>query len=127
MPQGDEVYGLMWRGDVPQRGLGIGLYVAQRIASAHGASITHRCVPVSDFNVPLIEAYIGREFDGKDMALVPVLRAELARLSEEDQYHDIVARGRSGDLKYTPTDVTLAREIRRPIYRVRVEVVFPRK
>jgi hypothetical protein len=102
LPPGDEVYEFMWRGDVDQKGLGIGLHVARRIADAHGAKMKHDCNLVSEFNVPLIESYISQTFDGKNEGLVPVLRAELKRLEAEAQYNNIVARDRFGDVKYRP-------------------------
>ena len=63
-------------------GSGIGLFVAARIANILGISVNHRCLPISKYNVGLIDAYLNTPFRSiqKDSGLVAELQAEKVRL-----------------------------------------------
>ena len=126
---GEELYDLYRRGqNAAEAGLGIGLYVAQRIALAHGGSIDHdrNKTPVSAFNVPLIKPYL--DLTDADQSLVPELQKEITRLELAGVYSEIVAVTDDGKQKYSrPTYLELRNSILDPTYEVIFRAVIPTK
>ena len=125
MHLGREVYDLHWRGEKEVPGLGIGLYIAKKIAEAHRAVIMHSSELVSPVNVPLLASYVSSEFEGKNPEIAADAAKELARLRQSGEYNSIVALLSKGRLKYTPTGEALRDEIQQPTYRVTVRVALP--
>ncbi len=110
-------------------GIGIGMYNAKRIADAHDAQFTYQCERISDFNVPLMEPYVKRQFDGKDELLTGKLRQELARLEKSGQYEGIVNPSKfvPGLSLYQTEEYELARLIMKPTWKVTFRVILPAK
>jgi signal transduction histidine kinase len=129
MPDTDRVYDLYWRGDDSEPGFGIGLHLARQIARAHGGSISHESVKVSDYNVPLIEPFLkpSFRFAGQPSGLRERLCQEWDSLQGNKLDNEVVAKNDKGGPKYSPTLGALGGEIRQPTYRVTVSVRIPRE
>lgn len=123
----EKCYELYYRGkNIPHEadGLGIGLYVARKIIQVHGGTITHSCELISEFNVPLIEAYL--RWDGADKDLFPYLQEEIIRLKQQGKYQATVALDTSGSLRFAnPYPDELKNSIRRATWKVTFEAIIP--
>ena len=108
-------------------GLGIGLYNAKRIADAHGGSLELEQLPddgkISDYNVPLIESYIKRNFSGKANSKVELLKKELESLNKSGKYDNILA----DNTTYVPTKSELLKFIDNATWEVKFRVTIPAK
>ena len=125
MPKDKRRYELFERGnDLPADGLGVGLWLARKIAIAHRGSIEHRSEFVSSFNVPLIEPYLRESGNLKHPALAKQVEAELVRLVESGEYEQILASKATGNA-YNPFSKTILNDITRPTYRVTASVLLP--
>ena len=129
MPDTGHVFDLYWRGTDSEQGLGIGLYLARQIAFAHGGSICHESVRVSDYNVPLIGPYLNTRshISNEPPGLRDALRDELSRLEESRAYNEILARTEQGHPKYAPSYYAVINEIKQSTHRVTVTVQIPRE
>ncbi len=129
--EGINVYKLYHRGKnvSEEEGMGVGLFIAKRIAEAHGGEICHYSTRISDYNVPLIEHYIKTKRTNlfvPDEKLKEQLRTELARLKAEGLYEKIIARSEQWDfLLYHPVKRQLSDAIMEATYEVVFEVVIP--
>ena|GEM_PF-1903782 len=119
--RGDNVEGI--------EGIGIGMYNAKRIADAHKAEfrLAECREPISQFNVPLIEAYIEKDFRGKDDVLRKKLVTELARLKQTGDYQKIVARSQWKWRFYAPEEYELNSLIEKPTWEVTFSIALPAK
>jgi hypothetical protein len=126
---GSWAYELHKRGDDvrDEEGLGVGLYVAQQIARAHGGVVEHRCRQISAYNVPLIVPYLDREFTGRDILLPDILECEIERLESElgIDLRQVVALSEDNVMRYDPDDVTLRSLIDTPTYEVTFQAYIP--
>lgn len=126
MPPGDHYYDLYVRGeDAPAEGLGIGLWLAKKIALAHGGEIWHSSDLISPFNVPLMRPYLRLPFSETDPALARQIRQERERLKEIDAYSSILAMYDAERRRYEPTRRTVLKGISHPTYRVTLHVKIP--
>lgn len=109
---GDRAFDLHVRGHnvVEEKGLGIGLTIAQNIAKAHGGIIEQNCRKISDYNVPLIPAYL--ELTQKNEELAKELKEEIDNIAHYTQLQlkDILALGQNEEYKYKPEDTELTEE-----------------
>lgn len=124
-----EPWGFGKRGENVQgvEGIGMGLYNAKRVADAHKASIEYNSQKVSDFDVPLIEAYLKQSFEGKDQKLIGRLKEELEQLKQSGEYEKIVARNKFGLKMYHPVVDEMIDLIVKPTYKVTFRITIPAK
>jgi len=82
-------------------GEGVGLFLAKRIAQAHGGDISHNEDPISRFNVPLLAAYVEDALNEP----VPLNEAKeaLDKLRNERILNSIVALQGKGRQMYPPS------------------------
>lgn len=126
MPADDRLYDLFQRGaNAPEDGLGIGLWLAKKIALAHGGSIWHTSTLVSRFNLPLMEPYLRQPISITNSAIRDQVQKELSRLRASEEY-DAALTPSSSDSRYNPPVHTILNAISHPTYRVRIHVTIPR-
>jgi signal transduction histidine kinase len=123
----EELYGLYRRGsNVSQthEGLGIGLYVAKKIALAHGGILRHTSEKISEFNVPLMEAYLALD-QGQEELKSKILK-EIDRLKKTGDYNYIIAKYENGKPMYVnPSREELINSIQKPIFKVTLFATIP--
>ena len=107
-----------------QEGLGIGLYLANKIARLHGGELTHTSEEIAPYNVALMETYVNKRiFDAEKRADI---LSELDRLKRENLYYSIVALNESWELRYgNPYFYTLRNEIDKKTFKVTFKVTIP--
>jgi signal transduction histidine kinase len=121
-----DVYKLFVRGKnvSGKEGLGIGLYVAKRIANIHNGKIEYLSDKISDFNVPLLKAYVFEELPSKWKKERKIIK-EYEKLTETKLFDQVVARKPNGEFQYNPTLYELIDSIRQPTYKVTFQVTLP--
>jgi len=126
MPMEEYVYELFQRGtDAPDDGLGVGLWLAKKIALAHGGSIRHTSTLVSRFNLPLMEPYLRQFTSYTDPVIRDQVQEELDRLRSSGECDAVLTSG-SSDNRYNPFVYEVLNNISQPTYRVRIHVTIPR-
>ena len=104
---GDLPYALYYRGASEQHhaveGDGIGLYVVKRIADILGLSISHECVFLSNYNIPLLSWYLE---ESEDSTYHAVIDEELARLSDQKDSCDMLEIINNSSTRITRADLT---------------------
>lgn len=127
MPQDqNRAYELYFREPDPRLnidGSGIGLYVVKKICDLLGFKVSHSCVWISNYNVPLIDEYLCRVFRiyPKDEQLAAALSAEEKRIGPI-KMREIVCGGRP----FHPLkDKQLIDMIHFPTYEVTISVKIP--
>ncbi len=127
----EHVRELFTRGDNVEgtEGMGIGLYIADLMARAHGGEISWQCDLISPYNVTLISHYLRSDVEGKDPFILEALGdADTGYLVLEDvSVEDAVAYSEAGVQRYLPTDEALLMEIDDATYRVTMSVRIPRR
>ena len=130
MPLGERPYELYFR-DNDQKlnieGSGIGLYVVKKICEILGYKVKHDCKKISDYNVPLIDKYLNREFRlyPKDKKLTEALRAAKKQIAQEfgpEKMREIVRARNSGP---GLNERQLIDQIAVPTHEVMIEVHIP--
>jgi len=115
--------------DETTKGLGLGLYVVKMIVKdVHCGNVEVLCTPVSEYNVPLIEPYIERNFDGKEKTLVPELIKEISQLKSKGIYDKVIALEPEDQKKPKydhPSDEALRDEITKKTFEVTFRVKMP--
>jgi len=106
-------------------GTGIGLFHSERIAKAHEGSIKPYCEDISQFNIPLIEEYLKRDFDGKNNSVQQRLKKELVGLKTKGILQDAIAYYGRRKRKYKPTDDELVDLINEPTFKIEFKVEIP--
>jgi hypothetical protein len=130
MEEGRKPYQLFYQGsNAPTgEGLGIGLYIAEKIAIAHGGEINHKCEEVSRYNIFLIKAYLEIDFPKKNNNLIHKLRKEYKRLRKSVKLYEIVAPGKYIEQIYSKLlQNELINSINKPTYKVTFTVTIPAK
>ncbi len=126
MPEDERLYELFQRGDnAPDEGLGIGLWLAKKIALAHGGKIQHVSEHVSKFNLPLMEPYLRLPKKFIDLAIGDKVQEELDRLKLSGEF-EMAITPRSSQNRYNPFLRTVLNSIQLPTYRVEIRVAIPR-
>lgn len=131
MPPGRRVYELYHRENSSIEGLGVGLFLCQRIADAHGGRIDHACQLISRFNVPRMNRFL-KDFEEGNCAwgseeLYREVSAERHRIA--DRMEAILATDFwTGETIYKPDRQSFTREdLEKPTYKVTVWVDLPRR
>jgi len=124
---GEEIYDMYSRGKNvgAEQGLGLGLYIAKRIAIAHKGSIRYHCSEISPFKLPLIRPYMKYRFDGKDEKIVELLRLESKTMMYSRIYTDAIAMRGENQLYSDTSRYELADSIMEPTYEVTFIVEIP--
>ena len=127
MEGGEDSFRLYWQGDAAKgtSGLGIGLYIAHRVAMAHGGSIDYQCTKISDFNVPLMEAFVCCQRQSDDITLADRVSEQLAKLKSSGDYSNVVATTVDGKPKYAPHLDTIVNFIQEETWEVTFTVTIP--
>lgn len=108
-----------------QNGLGIGLFIAEKLVAAHGGSIDVTSTFVSSFNVPLIEPYLGLPPQVADRDLTKRIERELPPRKREELISKVVARDHAGLPLYRPNQSDILAAIEKRTYAVTVHVRLP--
>jgi len=126
MPNDDRLFRLFERGERRGEGIGVGLFLAKRIAEAHGGSIEACSSKVSDYNVPLIAPYLESPLAAVEPQNAHQLRAAQSELKQSGDYEAIIACDHRGGPRYAnPTPNALRAEIMRATWKVIFAVTFP--
>jgi signal transduction histidine kinase len=101
--ENEKPYALYYRKNDPRmtvEGSGIGLYLIKKICSFLGFKVTHTSKELSEFNIPLIDQYINRNFliYTKDAILEQKLKDARKQIGEIE-LERIVCRSRTGVLR----------------------------
>ena len=123
----DKIYDFEYRSPnvTEEEGVGIGLYKARQIARAHGGNIIHEREHLSNFNIPLMQAYLDTDFEEKDHEIAEYIKYQLEILKRRFNYLDIVALTGSNELRYKPTIDELKYTIRKQTWKVTFIVTLP--
>jgi hypothetical protein len=111
-------------------GFGIGLYLANKIAHAHGGKIRVLCTLVSKYNIPMLEIALKR-CAKKEFELPPAdlqsMERELARLRQSGELEKITATNIDGNAIYYPTRNEILQFYAKPTFEVKIKVFIPSK
>ncbi len=125
----EDIYKLFWRDPNLKSyttGLGIGLFIAKKIAEVHGGQIWAENDIISEYYIPLLEGYMNTQFEGKDEKLEDYATKELIRLKDKDIYSSVVALDEFGELRYrTPSRLEKINSITEQTWKVTFKVSFP--
>ncbi|MEY8849110.1 ATP-binding protein [Psychroserpens sp. XS_ASV72] len=90
------------------KGLGVGLFLCEKIAQAHGGSIEDEQVEISKFNVPFIIPFLKKVRPNIDVSkdVYDQIKNEFERLTE-NRINRIVAKNEKGEALYNPSVNTI--------------------
>ncbi len=111
-------------------GFGIGLYLSNKIARAHGGKIKVICTFLSEFNIPMLEQTL-RKISRSEVVLpqaeVAAMEEEVLRLRQNGVLNKVVARTMDGRTIYEPKPDEVLQFYNKPTYEVKIKVHIPSK
>lgn len=106
-------------------GIGIGLFLCQEIINSHKGQLSFKSKKISDYNIPLIEAYINSKSPYKDLDLCKKLEIERDRLKFRNKYDSCIAKDNNGNILYSPSSHEILDSIVQSTYEVIFTVKIP--
>jgi signal transduction histidine kinase len=115
-----------------EEGLGIGLFLARKIAIAHGGDVDFERDLVSDYNVPLIQNYLTiNKYSSVrwkvDESILESLKLIKQELEVTDKYWQIVSKNDGGTEYYKSTIGETIISLKKPTYKVTLKAYIPTK
>jgi hypothetical protein len=126
----EKIFELFERGENVKgiEGFGIGLYVAKKMAIAHGGKISVICNKISNYNIPLMESFLTRSAskkgEGQDKNLIDNVQRDYENLKQSGDFNRIIATNQNKPC-YIPTRKTVEMFISKATYNVTFEVEIP--
>lgn len=122
---GDRIYKLFERGvDYKEiKGMGIGMFIIEKICNAHGGSIVHKSEPISLLNLPVLASYW---FFNRDYFLRELGEKERNKISQElANLNPKIIKEAVFDYKFIKYPNVFANRIFYPTYRNSFKITLP--
>jgi signal transduction histidine kinase len=118
------IYDLYTIGDERKHkgGNGTGLYIADRIAQAHGGNISHKSIEVYKYNVPFLHEYYEKA-DTWGFNEMEIKEAYL-QIKDTELYKEIISM-RDGILRYYPNKIWVEKSIHKALYKNIFTIILP--